>query len=328
MDTLYIESAIRDHPRVARISSRYPSAEKIECERYGEVFNPSGQNFRIQKQNPALIVAEKHGRAVIPTPLGYTIGADHDFYFSHLLNCLYDCRYCFLQGMFRSANYVHFVNYEHFEQGIDEARRDSPGTTCFFSGYDCDSLALEKLTGFVAHFLPFFRDRPDAWLELRTKSISVRPLLKEEPIPNVIVAYTLSPTPIAEAVENGAPPVAKRLERLAALAEAGWQVGLRLDPLIPWPGFADLYSDFIESLFEIVSPSAIHSVTTGPMRFPKSMHDRIVKLYPRDPLFALAEMTLREGQMSYPADVEETLVSEIVGKLAEYLPAQKIFRQG
>ena len=28
-----------------------------------------------------------------------------DWYFSHMLNCLYDCRYCFLQGMSRNHCY-------------------------------------------------------------------------------------------------------------------------------------------------------------------------------------------------------------------------------
>ena len=36
-----------------------------------------------------------------------------------MLNCLYDCRYCFLQGMYRSANYVLYVNYEDFTKDID-----------------------------------------------------------------------------------------------------------------------------------------------------------------------------------------------------------------
>ena len=31
-----------------------------------------------------------------------------------MLNCIYDCKYCFLQGMFNSANYLVFVNYQDF----------------------------------------------------------------------------------------------------------------------------------------------------------------------------------------------------------------------
>ena len=31
-----------------------------------------------------------------------------------MYNCIYDCKYCFLQGLYSSANYLVFVNYEDF----------------------------------------------------------------------------------------------------------------------------------------------------------------------------------------------------------------------
>ena len=44
------------------------------------------------------------------TPKDFTIGFKENYYFSHMLNCIYDCKYCFLQGMFNSANFVIFTN--------------------------------------------------------------------------------------------------------------------------------------------------------------------------------------------------------------------------
>ena len=94
--------------------ARYADAEIILCDRYGEIFNPKSQNFRLQKQNPALILAQKHKGHVLPAPEGYGLGSEKNYYFSHMLNCVYDCRYCFLQGMYQSAHYVVFVNFEDF----------------------------------------------------------------------------------------------------------------------------------------------------------------------------------------------------------------------
>ena len=37
-----------------------------------------------------------------------------------MLNCVYDCSYCFLQGMFNSANYLVFVNYEDYFKEIEK----------------------------------------------------------------------------------------------------------------------------------------------------------------------------------------------------------------
>ena len=155
------------------IKARYSRLPLIPIERYGEIFNRKAQNFRVQKQAPALIIAKKQNNLVLPAPEQYGIGGKHNYYFSHMLNCVYDCRYCFLQGMYQSANYVLFINYEDFFSEIKLIKGKQAGCH-FFSGYDCDSLALEPVTGFAEESLKFFGAEPDALLELRTKSTQVR----------------------------------------------------------------------------------------------------------------------------------------------------------
>lgn len=327
MDTIYVERSVRDHHRTRAVLARFPAATVVECKRYSELFNVRSQNFRLQKRNPALILAEKHGNAVLPTPSGYSIGYSGNFYFSHMLNCLYDCRYCFLQGMYRSANYVHFVNYECFEAGIDEIRRSDGREVCFFSGYDCDSLAMEGVTGFARQFIPFFSSRPDAILELRTKSINTRVLECSDPVPNIVVAYTLTPDQIARKIEHGAPSFEMRLKRIQSLTRQGWSLGLRLDPLILWPGFKAVYSEMLARVFESVDHERIHSVTVGAMRFPKAMYEQIRRLYPYDPLFAMQDMEDRGDQVTWPAAIEQQLIAHVVADLAEHLPAERVFIQ-
>ena len=36
-----------------------------------------------------------------------------------MFNCIYDCDYCYLQGMYPSANIVVFVNHEDFFDAVD-----------------------------------------------------------------------------------------------------------------------------------------------------------------------------------------------------------------
>ena len=205
IDTIYIEDEIYEHARTARICDRYPAAARVRIERYGSVFNPKSQNFRLQKRNPSLILAKKNNELVLPVPDEYTTGGDYHYYFSHMLNCVYDCRYCFLQGMFRSAHFLLFVNYEDFIDSIRQVAGKHPRReTWFFSGYDCDSLAFEPLTGFAEHFLPEFARLDNAVLELRTKSTQIRSLLEIDPLPNVVVAYSLNPESVARELEIGA----------------------------------------------------------------------------------------------------------------------------
>ena len=73
--TIYIEEGAAEHPRTEQICSRFPNANRIFVGRYGEVFNRKGQNFRLQKKRPALILARKFGRLVLPAPNGYGVRA-------------------------------------------------------------------------------------------------------------------------------------------------------------------------------------------------------------------------------------------------------------
>lgn len=325
IETIYIEEAVLQHPRVREISARFPQARKISCERYGEVFNPKAQNFRLQKQQPALILAEKYKNFALPAPAGYGIGSTKNYYFSHMLNCLYDCRYCFLQGMYQSANYVLFVNYEDFQQDIRQLCAASPDDDIhFFSGYDCDSLALEPVTGFAEQFLPFFATLPNAWLELRTKSTQVRSLLNREPLPRCIVAFSLSPEETADKVESKAPPVQRRLDALYKLQQHGWHIGLRFDPLIYQSGYQQQYRQLFEQVFDRIDLNRLHSVSLGVFRLPENFFKKMHKLYPEEKLFA-GPLHSQQGMVSYRKELEQEMMQYCTEQLLSYVPADKFF---
>lgn len=328
IETIYIEERIMQHPRVAEITARFPEARTIPCERYGEVFNPKSQNFRLQKQRPALILAEKYKHFALKVPEGYGIGAEKNYYFSHMLNCLYDCRYCFLQGMYQSAHYVLFVNYEDFQEDIRQLSADAANEAVhFFSGYDCDSLALEPVTGFAEHFLPFFDDIPNAWLELRTKSTQIRSLLNRPPLPRCVIAFSLNPEAIASKVEDKAPPLPRRLDALVKLQEQGWLLGLRFDPLIYQTGFKEQYQQLFEQVFARIDASRLHSVSLGTFRLPEQYFKKVQKLYPDEKLFA-GPLSNQQGMVSYNAGLEKDMIGFCSEQLLNHIPPSIFFPCG
>lgn len=324
IDTLYVEDSVASHPRTLAIINRFKSARVIPIDRYGDVFNAPAQDFRHQKSNPALILAHKAGNRVLPTPPGYHIGGSHNYYFSHMLNCIYDCRYCFLQGMYKSANYVVFVNTDDFFADIDRIISQHEQAVWFFSGYDCDSLALDPVTGFVNDCLEHFHSTPRAHLELRTKSTQIRPLLNRDAIPNVVVAYSLSPQAIVQAEEHGTPSLQKRLQALKKLQEAGWQIGLRFDPLLYADNFESLYGAFFDEVFDTLHMDTVHSISLGVFRLPKGFHKKLVRLYPDARLLA-APMLERDNMVSYPADTEHAMRDFCMKALATVTSPDQIF---
>ena len=321
---IYIEDSVSDHPRTQDICARFPKATRITCERYGEVFNPKSQDFRLQKARPALILARKHGNLVLETPEGYGIGGTRNYYFSHMLNCLYDCRYCFLQGMYRSANHVLFVNYESFEAEISRISQTSNMPAWFFSGYDCDSLALELVSGFAAHFLPFIASHPNAWLELRTKSTQVRALLNRDPLSNVIVAFSFTPREIHQSLEHRVPAVERRLDAMVQLQQAGWLLGIRFDPLIYQQGYQEQYRALFSEVFSRLDTDRLHSVSLGPFRLPRGYFRAVTRLYPDEPLFA-GPLEETNGLVSYQRDLENELTGFCTGELRCHVPESLLF---
>lgn len=325
IDTIYIEENILHHPRVLNILARFPKARRITCERYTQVFNPKAQNFRLQKQNPALILAEKHQHFVLPAPIGYGIGATKNYYFSHILNCLYDCRYCFLQGMYQSAHYVLFINYEAFQTDIEQLCHDSPSETLhFFSGYDGDSLALEPVTAFTEHFLPVFAKLPNALLELRTKSTQIRSLLNRQPLNNCVIAFSLSPDAFARKVEAKAPSLQRRLDALIKVQAHGWQVGLRFDPLMYSSDYREQYQRLFAQVFAHINLVQLHSVSLGTFRLPEAFFKKIHKLYPEEKLLAGAFVN-QQGMTSYSDSIEQDMMGYCSEQLLSYMPASKFF---
>ena len=65
IETIYIEDAIKNHPRTKFILNKFKKSRIIEINNYGEIFNKRNQNFRIQKANPDLILAHKKNSFIL-----------------------------------------------------------------------------------------------------------------------------------------------------------------------------------------------------------------------------------------------------------------------
>ena len=228
--------------------------------------------------------------------------------------------------MYSSANYVIFVNFEDFDISIEkiiENNLDSKVT--FFSGYDCDSLALENVTGFAKHILPIFRKYPQIEIEFRTKSIQKEPFLSVKPMPNVILAYSLMPELMSNSLDKKAPSISKRIRVISELASKGWKIGLRFDPLIHGENWKELYQELLENIYNNIFLDNLHSVSFGSLRFPKRMFKDIFKLYPHEPLFT-SPLSLNNKMISYDIEIEEEMTSFCKNLSLKYINEDQIFK--
>jgi len=326
IETIYIENQIRQHHRTDEILSKFKKKiDVVYCDHYGEIFNIKSQNFRIQKKKPALVLAKKEGKKLHDIPKSFSIGGKKNYYFSHMLNCIYDCEYCFLQGKHMSAHYLLFINYEDFfieiEKKIKQNRFEK---SYFFSGYDCDSLAFDGITGFVESFLPIFERNKNGILEIRTKSVKIQNILKYKPIDNCIIAFSFTPENISKLIEHKVPSVKKRIDSMKKLAEMGWKIGLRFDPIIPACNFAKIYETLFKNIASNIPKENIHSISFGMMRFPKKMFKKMIKEYPNKKIISL-NFKNNNGIYSYSKEVQKKLENIVIKKLKKYMKDVPIY---
>ena len=196
--------------------------------------------------------------------------------------------------------------------------------TWFFSGYDCDSLAYEPVTGFAEYFVPAFKAIPNAVLELRTKSTQIRSLLKVPAQDNVVVAYSLSPDRIASELEIGAPSMDKRIDALLKLQQSGWRIGLRFDPIIWHQDYLADYNSMIEKVFSKLDADNIDSVTLGGFRLPKGFYKTMYKLHPEHWLFS-AGLSEQDGMITYSEGIESEVLKNIGELCEQHIHHEKVF---
>ncbi len=324
--TIYVEQDVRRTKLTSSVLEQFPLADVILCDRYTEIFNRKSQNFRLQKKQATLILARKHQGHVQTVPIGFGVGGTHNYYFSIMLNCMFDCRYCFLQGMYRSAYHVLFVNYEDFEDSINEviANHNKSDQVWFFSGYDCDSLALEPVFGFAGYFIDAFKAKENVWLELRTKSTQIRSLLKRTASPNVVTAFSFTPDQVSKELEHGVPSVEKRVSAMQNLQRANWKIGIRFDPMIYTEDFKDQYSELFRQIFSRINIDLLHSVSIGVFRLPSIFYKRMERLYLEDRFMSQPFHKLN-GIVSYPRQLENTMKDWCFHEISQYMQRDQIY---
>jgi len=180
--------------------------------------------------------------------------------------CPYDCAWCYLKGTFRfrpngTAPAVKpFEKIElHTLRFLDEVKTPEILNT----GEIADSLMHEHAEmPFSKFIIPLFEKQSLHKVLFLTKSSFVENLLKIKSNNQAIISFSLNAIPIAERWEK-APPVLKRVEAAKKVFDAGYDVRIRIDPMVPVENWQKYYLALIEIIFQNITPERI---TLGSLR--------------------------------------------------------------
>ena len=277
---LYIERKYADNPLAQNIAKQYPNASLLLVDNYKNIFDLSLAGTT----DKTLIIAGLNN-ALSEAPKWYG-HAGHGFFFKNSLNCIYDCSYCYLRGSFKNNTNVFFVNYEHIQQQITDkiatVRATDPDTPIWFYSSDySDNLATDALTQFSKHFIPFFEQFENVFMEIRTKSTHIAPLLEHKNIKNTEIAFSLNPSEVVEKYEFLTPRLDTRIDAIQQLMDAGYHVGIRFMPLLEIPNYQQIYTDFLEHISKKIEFSQLYSVFIGWLLYTKQDYNRVFKKDPQ-----------------------------------------------
>jgi len=320
---IYIEHSAADYPMTERVLARFPKATRISIQNYKEVFNRPRQRWDQQKNALKLILAVRDEHFLYP---GSSFVPDfehsHFYYTTPVLNCLYGCEYCYLQGMFPSANLVVFVNSNDFISAANTQLPSSqPAYLCI--SYDTDLLALEDLFGYCAEWIEYARLNPHVTLELRTKSANIQALQAISPPTNAILAWTISPDEVIQRYEHRTPKLAARLTSIAKAQELGWNVRLCFDPILRVENWQQHYAELIHKTFAAINPSSIYDASLGVFRIPSGYLRAMQHNNPTSKLVHYP-YTVKNNSASYAPSEHQEMIQAVSLNLSQYLPQEKI----
>lgn len=321
---IYAEREVLSHTVTKQLAERFPKASVIPITHYKDVFNRSRQNLHAQETEPALILAANHGTLFYPgAPVCQSFGEEHFMYTSCIMNCLYDCDYCYLQGMYPSGALVVFVNLEDYFKELDRLLEQHPVYLC--CSYDSDLTALSGLLPHASAFCDYAKKHPDLRLELRTKSAAL-PFIRALPAAkNIVMAFTLSPQELITRYEHFTPSLTARLATAKEAANKGFSLRLCFDPILDIPDAEMLYSTLVDKVFSVLTPEEITDISLGVFRLSK---DYLKQLKKAKPACALSHYPyeVTDNVCHYQADRCDTLLTVVCDALHRHgIPDEKLF---
>lgn len=326
---VYVERKLRGQYDVTGIFDKLSGSRVVWINHYKDIFNRKGQSLAFQKKSPALILAKKEGKLVYNgSKECQSFGNEHFYYTSCMMNCLFDCEYCYLQGMYPSADVVLFMNLDDIFHEVDELLRGHGVYLCI--SYDTDLVALENITGYCRRWIEYAKNRVGLTIELRTKaelSDSFIRMLDEKECENIIFAFTLSTDMIQLSYEHNTSSIQSRIASIMRASQKGLNVRVCFDPLLTYADLSALkkaYGTLIDKLFESVTDQMLYDVSLGEFRVPCDYLKRMRKRRPDSKLLAY-QFEIEDG--SFCCGKNGTELADYVEEcLRKHLSPEKIYR--
>ena len=298
--TVFIEHRVKESIHTKNILKNIKYRELEYIENIEDIWGRVKKPYLQKRETLNLFIGNKKGALVKEAPMAYGHGKEKHFYYIHAYNCIYECKYCYLQGYFNTPDLVLFVNHENIINEMTELVKLPENKNAWFhAGEYSDSLNLSHITQELNLYFDFFRNHPDAKLELRTKSVNIKELLNLKPSPNIFVSFTLSTENGAKSFDYKCPQVKARLNAIKKLIDHGYMIGIHFDPIIYHDNFEHEYDLLLQELAKVLPDDRLGYISIGVVRFTKDVYREVEKNYPDSSIHKQDFIKSFDGKVRY-----------------------------
>lgn len=316
---IYVERQALDHPITSAILDRFKDRQIIVIRHYKDVFNRKRQDYISQSKSKKLILAVNTGTRIFEgSEMCQDHGNDRFYYASNVMNCLFDCDYCFLKGMYNTANILMFVNFEDYAADVEKML--SGGPMYLSVSYESDLPAINGIYDMTSRWCEFASEHPDLTLEVRTKSA----FRAKIPASNIIYSYTLSPQEVIERYEHHTASLDARIDAVVHSYDTGALVRLCFDPLIYVSDYEKCYNGFMDEVLAHIDFKKIHDMSVGTFRISKEYLKGLRRCCP---MSAATEFPFvnDKGYSVYPHKLSRSMEDLVISRLCEVADAKDIY---
>lgn len=111
------------------------------------------------------------------SPVCHDFGNSHFYYASCVVNCMFDCQYCFLKGKYDNDNIIVYENLEDYfsetEHLLSHLNAEEQVYLCV--SFDTDLFPLESKIHYVKKWSEFAAKHNNLKVEIRTKASQTSP---------------------------------------------------------------------------------------------------------------------------------------------------------
>lgn len=181
--------------------------------------------------------------------------------------CPFDCSWCYLKGTFRfrpQGIRPVIKDLEKVKLHVQTFLNEVKEPEILNTGELADSLMMENgINAFSKFIIQLFEQQNKHKVLFVTKSNNIKHLLEIKSHNQAIVSFTFNALPVAELWEKKAPKVLDRIKAAEELVKSGYEVRIRIDPMVPIENWENLYQDLIDKIFSRFRPERI---TFGSLR--------------------------------------------------------------